>query len=112
MQSKINLLASSALRGLQMLFGIVVLGLSVTLAKDHYDHRNWDDRYGISKAPFILSLAAAIGGLSLVAAVFNLAIAWMEFLKGYIEMIVDVIIIVANVVGGSVGNSKSITGKD
>jgi hypothetical protein len=112
MQSKINLLASSALRGLQMLFGIVVLGLSVTLVKDHYDHRNWDDRYGISKAPFILSLAAAIGGLSLVAAVFNLTIAWMEFLKGYIEMIVDVIIIVANVVGGSVGNSESITGKD
>jgi hypothetical protein len=81
MQSKINLLASSALRGLQMLFGIVVLGLSVTLVKDHYDHRNWDDRYGISKAPFILSLAAAIGGLSLVAAVFNLTIAWMEFLN-------------------------------
>jgi hypothetical protein len=53
-------------------------------------------------APWTLSLATAIGALSLVAAVFSLVIAWTNLLREYIEMVVDVIVVVANMVGGVV----------
>jgi hypothetical protein len=100
MSSKLNLLVSSVLRGFQTLFAIIVLGLSVTLVKDHNNH---DEHEGYPGPPAILPLAAAIGALSLVAAVFSLAIAWTDFLREYIEMLVDLVVIMANIVGGTVG---------
>jgi len=103
MQHKRNLLTISILRAFQMLFGIVVLGLSVTLIKDHnnhdYDH---DSDHTYSAVPLILPIGAAIGALTLVAAVFSIAIAWTNFLREYIEMLVDVVIVVMNIVGGTV----------
>jgi hypothetical protein len=69
MRERPNLLGSLALRGFQMLFAIVVLGLSVTSVKDQ--KHGWA---GIEHAPLpptTLSLATGVGALSLVAAVFK-----------------------------------------
>ncbi|KAF2823472.1 hypothetical protein CC86DRAFT_409383 [Ophiobolus disseminans] len=99
MQHKCNLITSSVLRGFQILLSIIVLGLSVTLFKNYNTQPPIPD---LSKAPMILPLGAAIGSLSLIAAVFCLAIAWTNFLREYIEMLVDVVIVVVNVVGGMI----------
>jgi len=100
MQSKINLFSSSALRGMQMLLGVVVLGLSVTLINGH--NQGWKNQGNAPAPPSILPLAAAIGAVSLVAAIFSLVIAWTNFLREYIEMAVDVAVILLNIVGGVV----------
>jgi hypothetical protein len=106
MPSNPNLLSCSLLRGLQILFAIVVLGLSATLVTSHNRTADIlsksDDGIKFSRAPASLYLAAAIGALSLVAAVFNLCISWTEFLRKYVEMFVDVVVIVANLIGGMV----------
>jgi hypothetical protein len=99
MPSKVNLVAGSVLRGLQMLFSIVVIGLSVTLVKDHIGHRDTKDFPGPLA---ILPLSTGIGAVSLVAAVFSFVIAWTNFLHEYFEIMVDVVTIAANVVGGIV----------
>jgi hypothetical protein len=102
MSSKLNLVSTSLLRGFQMLFAIVVIGLSTTLLKN-YDNRpaltNEDIR---TSAPHILPMAIAVGCLSLVAAIFNLAVAWTQFLREYIEFLVDVAVIFVNIIAGSV----------
>jgi hypothetical protein len=94
-----NLLASSVLRGVQILFAIVVIGLSVTLIKGHNDHNGFT---GLFKPPTILPLAAAIGALSPVTAVFSLSVSWTDLLRECIEMLVDVVVIMANITGGTV----------
>jgi hypothetical protein len=99
---KCNIITSSALRGLQILFAIVVLGLSVTLVKDHNDHGG---DLGYSSVPAILPISTGIGAISMVAAVFSLTIAWTNFLREYIEMLVDVVIVLINIVGGTVSCS-------
>jgi hypothetical protein len=101
MREKLNLFSGSVLRGFQMLFSIVVLGLSVTLVKTYAGGwpKQTEER---PSAPWTLSLATAIGALSLVAAVFSLVVAWTNLLREYIEMVVDVIVVVANMVGGVV----------
>jgi hypothetical protein len=106
MQTK-NLVSNSLLRGLQMLFAIIVIGLSVTLIKTHNttaaEASKLSETYAsFPKAPTILSLAAAVGGLSLVAAVFNLCVTWTEFLSVYVETLTDVVVLAANVVVGLV----------
>jgi hypothetical protein len=101
MRPKLSLLSNSALRGLQMLFAIVVLGLSATLTKT-YTLGIETETYGNFRAPTSLTLATAVGGLSLVAAVFNLVVAWTDCLREYIEMLVDVVVILANMVAGTV----------
>jgi hypothetical protein len=105
MRPKLNLLCSTALRAFQILFAIVVLGLSATLIKNHGIR---DPMYPYPELyntglPMILPLATAIGVLSLLAAVFNLIIAWTDLLREHVEMLVDFIVAVANVVGGTVG---------
>lgn len=105
MQSRFNLLSSSGLRGLQMLFGIVVLGLSITLIKGQ--SKRWDDGRTAPAPPTILPLAAAIGAVSLAAAIFSLVIAWTNLLREYIEMAVDVVVILLNIVGGVVSRGQA-----
>lgn len=99
MKHKVDLFVSSGLRGFQMLFAVVVLGLSVTLIKGHYDSHK---TLPLPAAPFVLPLSAAIGAITFVAAIFNLAIAWTNFLRDYVEMLVDMVIIVANMAAGTV----------
>ena len=93
------------LRGIQSLLGFIVLGLSVTLFKDHNDPNGVS---GFTAAPLILPLSAAIGAFTLVAAVFNTLIAWTEFLKEHIQMLVDVVIIMVNLIGGTVGDCETV----
>jgi ABC-type phosphate transport system permease subunit len=107
MRSK-NLICSSVLRSLQMLFAIVVLTLSTTLLKNHNDPLaltkkfiRWDEK-SETKAPAVLPLAVAVGSLSLVTAVFSLAIAWTNFLREYMEMLIDLVVMIANIVVGIV----------
>jgi uncharacterized membrane protein len=106
MSAKTSLLTCSLLRGLQILFAIVVLGISATLVKTHNSvadaERKAQNGATFSKAPAILSLFVAIGAFSLIAAVFNLCISWTEFLREYVEMFVDLVVILANAVGGMV----------
>jgi hypothetical protein len=99
MPSRVNIFASTALRGLQILFSHIVIGLSVTLVKNHNNHGGEE---GYPGPPTILPLSTGIGTLSLVAAVFSLAIAWTNCLREYIEMMVDMVVIAANVVAGTV----------
>lgn len=91
------------MRGFQMLLAIVVLGLSVNLIKDHNNHVLTNDYdYTYSPAPTVLSISAAIGGVTLVAVALNLVVAWTGCLREYIELLVDVILVVANLIGGIV----------
>jgi hypothetical protein len=101
MRRKLNLISSSALRGLQMLFSIVVLGLSVTLTKT-YTLGADTETYSNFRTPRSLTLATAVGGLSLIATIFSIVVAWTDCLREYIEMLVDVVIILANMVAGTV----------
>lgn len=105
-----TVLVSTVLCGFQMLFSIVVLGLSVTLTKDHYN-RPYDSYVDISKAsgaPTILPLRAGIGAVTIVAVILNCAIEWTDFLRRYINMVVDVIVILINVVGGIVSSTLKV----
>jgi hypothetical protein len=54
-------------------------------------------------------LSAAIGAITLVTTIFNLIIAWTNFLQDYIEMAVDVVIIVANMAGGTVSFLRAVS---
>jgi hypothetical protein len=99
MRERLDLLSGSVLRGFQMLFFVVVLGLSVTLVKHYGDGWEQQDQQRPS-APWTLSVATGIGALSLVAAVFSLVITWTNLLREYIKIVVDRIVVVVNVVGG------------
>lgn len=99
MKEKIDLLAVLGLRRFQMLFGIFVLGLSVTLVKGHYASHGILNYSGV---PLILPLSAAIGVFTFSVAILNLAIMWTNFLRDYIEMVIETIVIVANMVVGTV----------
>jgi hypothetical protein len=92
-----TLIPSYILRGLQALLGIIVLGLSVTLIKGH------DPRHlSLSHVPSLLPFAAGIGGLTLAGAFAGFMLAWTEFLRGYFEIVIDVVVLFANLVGGVV----------
>ena len=80
------------LRGAQALFGIVVLGLSVTLIRGHH----WGD------LPASLGYGAFVGGLSFVAALIGLAATWFDFLGGIVGLVIDGIVALVNLAGGVV----------
>jgi hypothetical protein len=102
MSSKLNLVSTSLLRGFQMLFAIVVIGLSTTLLKNYTHGHDIPSRAPTSPYPHIMPVAIIVGSLSLAAAVFNLVIAWTQFLREYIEMLIDVVVIFVNIVAGAV----------
>lgn len=81
-----------ALRGVQALFGIIVLGLSVTLIRGHH----WGD------LPAGLGYGAFVGGLSFVTAFIGLAATWFDFLGGMVGLIIDGVVALVNLAGGVV----------
>lgn len=110
MSLRTNLWINTALRALQMLFGIIVLGNSVTLAKGFYDGVDPErkDTYEAaelkySSVPFILPWASTVGALTFIAGGVSIFIAWTEYFGEYVEMLIDAIIVFANVVAGTVG---------
>lgn len=86
---------SLVLRGFQFLFGIVVLGLSVTLIRGHH--------YG--STPASLGFGAAVGGISILASLFGIAATWISFLEGIIGLAVDSVVALINIAGGVVSYS-------
>ena len=88
----VSSLFNIVLRGVQALFGIVVLGLSVTLLRGHH----WGD------APASLGYGAFVGGLSILGALIGLAATWFDFLGGVIGLIVDAVVALVNIAGGIV----------
>lgn len=81
-----------ALRGVQALFGIIVLGLSVTLIRGHH----W------GSLPAGLGYGAFVGGLSFVAAFIGLAATWFDFLGGMVGLVIDGVVALLNLAGGVV----------
>jgi hypothetical protein len=80
------------LRGFQFLFGVVILGLSVTLIRGHH----W------GSLPASLGYAAFVGGLTIVAALIGIAGTWISFLEGIVGMALDGLVAILNIIGGIV----------
>lgn len=85
-------IANFALRGFQFLFGIVVLGLSVTLIRGHH----W------GSTPASLGFAAFVGGISILASLIGLAGTWVSFLEGVVGLAIDGVVALINIAGGVV----------
>ncbi|EUC46110.1 hypothetical protein COCMIDRAFT_93693 [Bipolaris oryzae ATCC 44560] len=79
-----------ALRGVQALFGIIILGLSVTLIHGHH----W------GSLPAGLGYGAFVGGLSFVAAFIGLAATRFDSLGGMFGFVIDSVIALINLAGG------------
>lgn len=88
----LSTIANWALRGAQGLFGIVILGLSVTLIRGHH----WGD------LPSSLGYSAFVGGITILAAGLGFAGSFISFLQGVIGMGIDAVVAVASLVGGIV----------
>jgi hypothetical protein len=80
------------LRALQFLFGIVILGLSVTLIRGHH----W------GALPSSLGYAVFVGGVTIVAALVGVAATWVTVLEGIVGLAIDAVVAVLNVAGGIV----------
>lgn len=60
--------------------------------------------FGLSRAPALLPFSAGIGGVTLIGAAIGLVLGWTEFLRGYYQVIIDIVVLLSNVVGGVVSN--------
>ncbi|KAL6705876.1 hypothetical protein ACN47E_006336 [Coniothyrium glycines] len=81
---------SLVLRGFQFVFGIIVLGLSVTLIRGHH----W------GSTPASLIFGAFVGGVSVLGALVGLAATWISLLEGVVGLAVDGLVALVNVAGG------------
>lgn len=88
----VSSLINIVLRGAQALFGIIVLGLSITLIRGHH----WGG------LPASLGYGAFVGGLSVLAALIGLAATWFDFLGGMIGLVIDAFVALINIAGGVV----------
>ncbi|KAF2270814.1 hypothetical protein CC78DRAFT_527811 [Lojkania enalia] len=79
-----------SLRGFQVLFAIVVLGVTATLLKGQV--------YGAP--PATLSFTAFAGAVSLIGAFVGIAGNWMEMLRGIIIFAVDGVLTLINLAAG------------
>ncbi|KAH6620059.1 marvel domain-containing protein [Boeremia exigua] len=86
-----NPVITFAVRGTQVLFAMVVFGLSTTLIKGHH--------YG--KIPSTLSFVAFVGAVSIIAALLGVASHWMHVLQGRVGVIIDAVVAVLNAAGGT-----------
>ncbi|KAH3948971.1 hypothetical protein HBI70_124660 [Parastagonospora nodorum] len=86
----ISTLANWVCRAFQLLFGIVILGLSVTLIRGHH----W------GALPATLGYAAFLGGVTIIAALIGIAAVWITFLEGIVGMAIDVFAALLNIAGG------------
>jgi zinc transporter ZupT len=80
------------LRAFQALFGIVILGLSVTLIRGHH----W------GSLPNSLGYAAFVGGVTILAALVGVAATWVSFLEGIVGVAIDGLVALLNIAGGIV----------
>jgi hypothetical protein len=87
-----NAIITFALRGSQIIFSVVVLGLSVNLLKGHL----------VGDKPIPLGYAAFVGATSLLGAIIGIASNWVELLQGIIGAAIDGVILIINIIGGIV----------
>ncbi|KAI4929381.1 uncharacterized protein J4E92_005045 [Alternaria infectoria] len=85
-----NPLLNFVVRGFQALFGIVVLGISVSLIRGHH----WGG------LPASLGFSAFVGGVTILGAAIGVAGLFFSFLDGMIGLIVDGAVAVINAAGG------------
>jgi hypothetical protein len=90
-----NQLLNFVVRGFQALFGIVVLGISVSLIRGHH----W------GSLPASLGFSAFVGGVTILGAAIGVAGLFFSFLDGMIGIIVDAVVAVINAAGGIVSAS-------
>jgi hypothetical protein len=87
-----NPILNFVVRGFQALFGIVVLGISVSLIRGHH----W------GALPASLGFAAFVGGVTILGAAIGVAGLFMSFLDGKIGLIIDAVVAIINAAGGIV----------
>jgi len=87
-----NPLLNFVVRGFQALFGIVVLGISVSLIRGHH----WGG------LPASLGFSAFVGGVTILGAALGVAGLFFSFLDGMVGLIVDGVVAVINAAGGIV----------
>jgi hypothetical protein len=83
------------LRGLQALFGIVVLGISVSLLRGN----QW------GSIPATLGFTAFIGGLTFLMAIISGLAHWKGILQGMITVASDAVVALLNLAGGIVSHT-------
>lgn len=85
------------IRGFQILFASVVLGLSVGMVKGRGPGRD---------SPISLRYTAFVGGVTFLTAIIGIAAEWVSVLQGMVGLIIDGIIILLNIAGGVVSCSS------
>ena len=82
-----------AVRGFQILFAAVVLGLSVGMVKGQGPG---------SQSPISLRYTAFVGGVTFLTAIVGIAAEWVSVLQGMVGLIIDGIVMLLNIAGGVV----------
>jgi hypothetical protein len=90
-----NPLLNFVVRGFQALFGIVVLGISVSLIRGHH----------IGSLPASLGFSAVVGGVTILGAALGVAALFLSFLDGMVGLIIDAVVALINAAGGIVSAS-------
>ncbi|KAF9735401.1 hypothetical protein PMIN06_002613 [Paraphaeosphaeria minitans] len=80
-----------ALRGFQILFAAVVLGLSVGMIKGQGPGLN---------SPISLRYTAFVGGVSFLTAIVGIASEWISILQGMVGLVIDGLVTLLNIAGG------------
>ncbi|KAF2440785.1 hypothetical protein P171DRAFT_395514 [Karstenula rhodostoma CBS 690.94] len=80
-----------ALRGFQVLFAAVVLGLSVGMIKGQGPGLN---------SPISLRYTAFVGGVSFLTAIIGIAAEWISVLQGMVGLVIDALVTLLNIAGG------------
>lgn len=87
-----NPILNFVVRGFQALFGIVVLGISVSLIRGHH----W------GSLPASLGFSAFVGGVTILGAALGVAALFLTFLDGMVGLIIDALVALINAAGGIV----------
>lgn len=87
-----NPVLTFTIRGTQALFAIVVFGLTTSLIKGHH----------LGSLPHTLIFVALVSGFSLTGAAVGIIANWATKLQGQIEVLVDAVVVILNVAGGTV----------
>ncbi|KAF2691648.1 hypothetical protein K458DRAFT_285832, partial [Lentithecium fluviatile CBS 122367] len=83
--------------GFQLLFSVIVLGLSIGLLRGQGPGDE-----GYSSTPITIRFAVFVGAISLVTGFIGVAAEWVSALQGKIMLVIDGIITVINIAGGVV----------
>ncbi|KAF2007415.1 hypothetical protein P154DRAFT_614779 [Amniculicola lignicola CBS 123094] len=97
-----NTLIGFGIRGAQILFAIIILGLSSTLIKGHDHVKGLDidiDKY-VSNLPITLGFAAFVGAATLVGALVGVAAHFFDRINERIMQGIDGFVLGVNLAGG------------